>query len=151
MNRAAALLCAALSVFAAAGCQANDDKPKGGFDVIDVSEQLSDKASYNVDLTRVDTVFYLPAPVDVARVTVTCPTGPVFSFTSYIDLRVRPTGRPYDPATTALYLANGAIPETALKPVVPVSAATGSAEADAVLCTDDSKGVENCGGFPIKE
>ena len=152
MNNIAALLCAALSVFSAAGCLASDgDGPKSNVEVVDVSKQLSGKASYNVDLTRVDTIFYLPPPVDAARVTVTCPTGPVFSFTSYIDLRVRPTGRPYDPATTALYLANGAIPETALKPVVPVFAATGSAEADAVLCTDDSKGVENCGGFPIKE
>jgi len=145
MNNIAALLCAALSVFSAAGCLASDgDGPKSNVEVVDVSKQLSGKASYNVDLTRVDTIFYLPAPVDAARVTVTCPTGPVFSFTSYIDLRVRPTGVTYDPATTALYLANGAIPEASLTPMVQMSAAAGSPEAVEAACTDDLEGVEHC-------
>jgi hypothetical protein len=158
MNKAITLLCAILSTIAAGGCQTSSGDGSGGDpDVVYVSEQLSSEAFYHIDLTRNDAVFFLAPNLDVARLTVTCPTGPTYSFANYVGLRIQPTGMAYDPATSALFLTNGVISKTSLPPVVQALTAEGSGmprENAAACCTDDRNGVEDCSkcsGFPIKE
>lgn len=146
MNKATILLCTALSTLAAAGCQASGvDRPEGDLEVVQVAEQISGGAPYHIDLHRDDAVFHVAPNLDMARLTVTCPSGPTFSFASYVDLRIRPTGVTYDPATAELILANGAIPEDALRPVAQTFAAAGPQETESLCtCRDDAAGNEYC-------
>jgi hypothetical protein len=135
MSKAAILLWfASAALF---GCDAGGPEPRA--ETISVAAELARSASYNIDLTREDAVYIVEAGLDGSRLSVTCPTLSVLTFSDYVTRRIRPTGSTYDPATLDLVVANGEVPAELLNPP------TGAFAAECKeVCVDRADGSESC-------
>ena len=136
----------ALCALAAAACQS------GGTEALDielivVGDQLRSTASYDIDLTREEAVYYIEPGLDIRRLSVTCPTLASMTFSEYIVGRIRPTGVNYDPATEGLQLANSLVPRAAY--ALMAYRISPNQPSCIQICTDDSAGGETCDPEPI--
>ena len=138
MSKLAILLCVAFSCISVLGCQSES---VDGIESINVADYLTSQESYNIDLTRVDAVYYVAPNLDTTHLSVICPTGIRLSFADYVTLRIEPTGASYEPSTTNLFLANGSVPQSSIDRIVqtivpPTLRKTGVDEPAALKCED---------------
>lgn len=136
----------ALCALAATACQSSGTETLD-IELIVVGDQLRSTASYDIDLTREEAVYYIEPGLDIARLRVTCPTLASMPFSEYIVDRIRPTGVSYDPATEGLQLANALVPRAAY--ALMAYRITPNQEVCVKVCTDDSSGRETCDPEPI--
>lgn len=131
-----------LSLLATAACQPGSPTPVDIEHVV-VSEQLLDvTATFDIDLTREDAVYYLEPGLDLTRLSVTCPSLASLTFPAYVTSRIRPTGVGYDPATQGLQLANAAVPRSSFPELTYRLRPDG--EMCVQLCWDHGSGIELC-------